>query len=84
MRLSGRVREAYYHTERMAETKIKKEEEEKEEEEEVREYGKRRQHTYPLASDCQYGANNPENAGTKYTSEVSPTCLAIASTMSEK
>ena len=40
--------------------------------------------TYPLASDCQYGANNPENAGTKYTSEVSPTCLAIASTMSEK
>ena len=34
----------------------------------------------PRASDCQYGANRPENAGTKYTPPLSSTVCASSST----
>ena len=35
--------------------------------------------TYPLALGCQWGAQRPENAGTKYTLPVSSTSLAYSS-----
>src|SRR3712207_9453800 len=37
----------------------------------------------PRASDFQYGANRPENAGTKYTPPLSSTVFASASTSAE-
>lgn len=44
---------------------------------------KDQQITYPLASVCQYGANSPENAGTKYVPAVLSTLPANFSAAKE-